>query len=124
EKENARAATIYAAKAGKPSEPESFYRDLATTGTLVRKTFTSPHGLHAATAITNPAVRAQSIVSFGGIGSASSLAKFYGMLANAGEMDGRIFFSDKTMRWMKTTMTDGIDLVCQITTAFSAGFMK
>src|SRR5881296_1783860 len=40
EKENPRVATIYAAKNGKPPEPEQFYRDLATPGTLARKAFT------------------------------------------------------------------------------------
>jgi len=69
-------------------------------------------------------IRAQPIVSFGGIGRASSLARFYSMLANGGVLDGREFFSTKTMNWMTTTLTDGIDRVFQIPTAFSAGFMK
>ena len=69
-------------------------------------------------------MRAQPIVSFGGIGSASSLAKFYFMLANRGELNGQIFFSPKTIGWMTTTLSDGIDRVFQIPTAFSAGFMQ
>ena len=124
EKENLRVATIYGPKAGKPPEPVSFYRDLTEPGSLVRKTFTSPHGLHAVSAMNNPAVRAQPIVSFGGIGSANSLAKFYAMLASGGELDGQKFFSAKTIGWMTTTLTDGIDRVFKIPTAFSAGFMK
>ena len=124
EKEDPRVATIYAAKAGKPPEPTQFYADLATPGTLARKTFTSPYGLHAISAMNNPAVRAKPIVSFGGIGSAAALAKFYSMLANGGKFDGRVFFSEKTNGWMTTTLTDGLDLVFQIPTAFSAGFMK
>ncbi len=124
EKENPRVATIYAAKSGKPPEPEQFYRDLATPGTLARKTFTSPHGLHVVNAMNTPAIRAKPIVSFGGIGSAAALAKFYFMLANGGKFDGHIFFSEKTIKWMTITLTDGIDRVFQIPTAFSAGFMK
>ena len=69
-------------------------------------------------------IRAQPIVSFGGIGSASSLAKFYAMLANGGKWEDRQFFSHETLRWMTTTLADGIDRVFQIPTAFSAGFMK
>jgi CubicO group peptidase (beta-lactamase class C family) len=122
--QNNRVATIYAAKAGRPAEPAQFYRDLATPGTLVRKTFTSPAGLHAVSGMNSPAIRALSIVSFGGIGSAHSLAKFYAMLANGGELDGARFFSAKTMNWMTTTLASGIDRVFQIPTAFSAGFMK
>jgi CubicO group peptidase (beta-lactamase class C family) len=124
ENENPRVATIYAAKAGKPPEPKQFYVDLGTSGTLARKTFTSPRGLHAISAMNSPAVRAQPIVSFGGIGSANSLAKFYAMLANGGELDGSKFFQEKTMERMTQTLTDGMDRVFQIPTAFSAGFMK
>jgi CubicO group peptidase (beta-lactamase class C family) len=72
----------------------------------------------------DPHIRAQPIVSFGGIGSAPALAKFYSMLANGGELDGQTFFSAKTIEWMTTTLSDGIDRVFQIPTAFSAGFMK
>jgi CubicO group peptidase (beta-lactamase class C family) len=71
-----------------------------------------------------PAVRAQPIVSFGGIGSALALAKFYSMLANGGKLDGQILFSEETIAWMTKTLADGMDRVFQIPTAFSAGFMK
>jgi CubicO group peptidase (beta-lactamase class C family) len=124
EKENPRVATIYAAKSGKQPEPQQFYIDLATPGTLARKAFTSPHGLQAVSAMNNPAIRAQPIVSFGGIGAAASLAKFHSMLANDGQCDGQTFFSERTIAWMTTTLSDGLDRVFQIPTAFSAGFMK
>jgi CubicO group peptidase (beta-lactamase class C family) len=124
EKENPRVATMYAAKAGKPPEPRKFYADLTRPGTLARKTFSSPYGLHAVSAMNNISVRAERIVSFGGIGSAAALGKFYSMLANGGELDGQHFFSRETLRWMTTTLADGIDRVFQIPTAFSAGFMK
>jgi CubicO group peptidase (beta-lactamase class C family) len=120
ESENHRVATMYPAKAGKPAEPKQFYVDLVTPGTLARRAFTSPHGLHAVSEMNTPTIRAQPIVSIGGIATANSLAKFYAMLANGGEP----FFSSKTMQWMTTTVTDGIDRVFQIPTAFSAGFMK
>jgi CubicO group peptidase (beta-lactamase class C family) len=124
EKENSRVATIYAARSGKPPEPKQFYLDLVTPGTLARKTFTSPYGLHVISKMNDPAIRAQPIVSFGGIGSASALAKFYSMLANGGSLDGKIFFSEKTIAWMTTTLSNGMDRVFQMPTEFSAGFMK
>jgi CubicO group peptidase (beta-lactamase class C family) len=71
-----------------------------------------------------PAVRAQPIVSFGGIGSAPALAKFYSTLANGGKFEGQTFFSEETIAVMTTTLSDGMDRVFQIPTAFSAGFMK
>jgi len=72
----------------------------------------------------DPKLRAKSFVSFGGIGNATSLAKFYALLANGGELDGRSFFTEKTIRQMTTILVSGIDRVFQIPTAFSAGFMK
>ena len=124
ESENSRVATIYAAKIGKPPEPAQFYRDLVTPGTLARKTFTSPYGLNVISKMNDPGVRAQPIVSFGGIGSASALAKFYSMLASGGELNGRSFFSQKTIEQMTTTLSNGVDRVFQIPTGFSAGLMK
>ncbi|PYI91174.1 MAG: esterase [Verrucomicrobia bacterium] len=124
EAEHKRAATIYAAKAGGEQTPAEFYRELATPGTLVRKTFTSPAGLHSIAAMNTAENRAASIVSFGGIGSASSLAKFYGILANDGVLEGRRYFSSETIALMTTTLASGIDRILQIPTAFSAGFMK
>ena len=124
EKKNSRVATIYAAKSGKPPEPAQFYRDLVTPGTLARKTFTSPYGLNVISKMNDPEIRAQPNVSFGGIGSASALAKFYSVLANGGELNGQTFFSQETIERMTTTLSDGIDRVFQIPTAFSAGLMK
>jgi len=124
EQQNLRVATIYAAKSGKPPDPAKFYRDLVTPGTLARKAFTSPYGLNVISKMNDPHIRTQPNVSFGGIGSASALAKFYSMLANGGELDGQSFFSQETIERMTTTLSDGIDRVFQIPTAFSAGFMK
>jgi CubicO group peptidase (beta-lactamase class C family) len=124
EQENSRVATIYAARSGKPPEPAQFYRDLVTPGTLARETFTSPYGLNVISKMNDPQISAQPNVSFGGIGSASALAKFYSVLANGGELNGQTFFSQETIERMTTTLSDGIDRVFQIPTAFSAGFMK
>jgi CubicO group peptidase (beta-lactamase class C family) len=122
--EQSRTATMYAARAGGDQTPPEFYRELATPGTLVRKTFTSPAGLHSVAAMNTAENRATAIVSFSGIGSASSLAKFYGMLANGGEIGGKRYFKAETIAWMSTTLAAGMDRILQIPTAFSAGFMK
>ena len=127
---NSRCATIYPAKAGILAEPKNrpsgsdFYHDLVTPGTLQRKTFTSPYGLNAVSAMNKPENRAREFVSFGGIGSASALAKFYAMLANGNQIDGRKFFANDTLNLMTTTISDGPDRVFEIPTAFSAGLMK
>jgi CubicO group peptidase (beta-lactamase class C family) len=122
--ENARTATVYPARASSATPPDAFYRALASPGTLQHKTFTSPRGLHSVSAMNTTENRARPFVSFGGIGSATSLAKFYAMLSNSGEFGGRRFFSQHTIGQMTTSLTTGIDRVFEIPTAFSAGFMK
>jgi len=124
ENENSRVASIYAPKTGNPPEPRKFYEDVAEVGTFANKVFNSPRGLQAVSAMNKPEIRALAIASFSGIGSANSLAKFYALLANDGELEGLRFFSAKTLSWMTTTLSDGVDRVFQIPTAFSAGFMK
>ena len=125
ENKSARVATMYAPKVGKQPEPKQFYRDVGTRGTFAHKVFTSPRGLNAVSEMNKPEIRAEPLVSFGGIGSANSLAKFYALLANDGsEPGGRLFFSKKTLDWMTTILADGTDRVFQIPTAFSAGLMK
>ena len=124
ESESARVATSYAAKAGGVANPVEFYRDLATPGTLVRKTFSSPRGLNSISGMNAAENWARPIVSIGGIGSATSLAKFYAMLANDGGLNGHRFFTPETISQMTTTLASGVDRIFQIPTAFSAGFMK
>ncbi|MDQ2867505.1 MAG: beta-lactamase family protein [Verrucomicrobiota bacterium] len=119
---NARCATTYAARAGAEPVPAQFYRDLATPGTLQRRTFTSPHGLHAISAMNKPENRAQAIVSLSGVGTAHALAKFYAILTHGGELDGQRW--PDTISRMTHTLAAGDDLVLEIPTAFSAGFMQ
>jgi len=121
---NSRCATIYPAKADIPPEPFKFYKDLVTPGTLQRRTFTSPYGLNAVSEMNKSENRAREFVSFGGIGSASALAKFYAVLSNGGEIGGRRFFGNNSINLMTTTISDGLDRVFEIPTAFSAGLMK
>src|SRR6476660_5702751 len=78
---------------------------------------------HSVSAMNKPENLSLPIVSFGGIGSATSLAKFYGLLANDGVMDGRRLFETRTVSQMSTALHDGLDVVFEIPTAFSAGFM-
>lgn len=120
---NARAASVYAAKAsGPPIDP--FYKTLAEPNSLQRRVFTSPRGLNAVSAMNDPANRAHSLVSLGGIGSAETLGKFYALLANGGALGGERYFTAETISRMTTTLTSGPDRVFLVPTAFSAGFMK
>jgi len=122
--ENARVATIYAARTARATPPDAFFQALATPGTLQHKAFTSPRGLNAVSLMNAAENRARSFVSFGGIGSATALAKFYALLANGGALSGHRFFSEKTIAQMTTTLAAGMDRVFLLPTAFSAGFMQ
>jgi hypothetical protein len=44
--------------------------------------------------------------------------------ANGGAMDGHVYFQPVALNWMSTTLTQGMDRVLHIETAFSCGFMR
>lgn len=123
ESEHARVASMLAARAGSSNTQDPFLESLADPTSLTRKAFSSPTGLPTASSMNSPASRSASIPSFGGIGSASALAKFYSLLALGGSLEGRRFFAGTTMDWMKTRLSQGLDKVLHLETAFSAGFM-
>lgn len=122
--ENDRVATIYPANVSSSATPDPFFRALFQAGTIQRRAFTSPHGLHAVSAMNTRENRERAFVSFGGIGNATSLAKFYAMLANGGSLNEKHFFSRTALEQMSTTLASGLDRVFGLPTAFSAGFMK
>jgi len=120
-----RVAPMFPARAGQVvAQDHAFFDAFGDPDSLTFRAFMSPRGLNGASAMNTAEVRTASFPGFGGIGTASSLAKFYAMLAGGGEMEGRRFFSDTTLGWMKKTLTSGFDRVLQMETAFSAGFMK
>jgi CubicO group peptidase (beta-lactamase class C family) len=95
-----------------------------TPSSLTARAFASPRGLHSVAAMNSAEGRTASLGAFGGVGTASSLAKFYAMLAEGGELEGRRFFEPSTMEWMAATLTQGPDRILLLETAFSAGFMR
>ena len=101
-----------------------FYDAMLEEGSLTRRAFGSPSGLHAVRDLNAPAARRAELPSLGGIGTARSLAKFYAMLANGGTLDGQTFFNADTLRAMSVPLTSGPDRVLRLDTAFSAGFMQ
>jgi CubicO group peptidase (beta-lactamase class C family) len=115
-------APIHGSRAS-PPKGDPFYSAFFTPGSVTSRTFASPRGLHTASSMNTPEARKASLPAFGGIGTASSLAKFYAMLAQGGELDGRRYFQPETIALMSTRLVTGPDLVLQTETAFSAGFM-
>jgi len=107
-----------------PPKGDIFYTAFLTAGSLTAAAFASPKGLHSASAMNSPEARSASLPGFGGIGTASSLAKYYALLAARGSLDGRRYFSSETLGQMTTTLSQAHDRVLHLETAFSAGFMK
>jgi CubicO group peptidase (beta-lactamase class C family) len=123
EEEHARVAQMLAARAGCSDVEEEFTKALADPGSLTRAAFSAPAGPLGATAMNAPAVRSASLPSLGGIGSATALAKFYSVLANGGECEGRRYFTEQSLAWMTTPLAQGLDRTLRTETVFSAGFM-
>jgi CubicO group peptidase (beta-lactamase class C family) len=116
-------APVFAARSA-PAKDDPFYRAVMTPGSLTAQSFASPRGLHSVSNLNTPEARQASFPAFGGIGTASALAKFYSMLATGGVADDRRYFEPLALDWAETMLFQGPDRVLQIPTAFSAGFMK
>jgi CubicO group peptidase (beta-lactamase class C family) len=102
-----------------PPEEDLFYREFLKAGSFTARSFTSPRGLHSAATLNQPEALTAGFPGFGGVGNASSLGKYYSLLAMAGAG-----FSRESIGWMSTTLTQGRDRVLLIDTAFSCGFMR
>ncbi len=116
-------APIFPARTA-PPKGDTFYTSFLTAGSFTARAFGSPRGLHSVVAMNASEIRTAAFPAFGGIGTASSLAKFYAVLASDGVFEGRRFFEPKTIAEMTDTLVQGHDRVLQIETAFSAGFMR
>ena len=110
-------ARMHAARAGDLKEPGPFEHALADKSSLTARSFARPPGIFGASATNRPEVWRASLPSFGGIGNARSLARFYDRLA-VGE-----FFRGPWQEALTRRTSNGPDLVLQQPTAFSAGFM-
>src|SRR5690606_38691776 len=98
-----RVACVYPARTA-PPKGDLFYTAFLTAGSFTARAFTSPKGLHSAAAMNKPEVLTSSFPGFGGVGTASGLAKFYAMLANGGELEGRRYFDSLMLEWMTATL--------------------
>ncbi|HEY0793800.1 MAG TPA: serine hydrolase domain-containing protein [Chthoniobacterales bacterium] len=107
-------------KARSPSPLEDpFYAALNDPGSLSRQAFTTPTGLPTPASMNTPEVRTGVFPSFGGIGTADSLARFYQLLCSP-----NAWFNAETLRAVATVAASGTDEVLRVPTAFGAGFMK
>ena len=115
--EHGRMARMHAARLQDLKPPGPFEHALADSTSLTARSFAQPAGVSGAAATNRPELWEAENPSFGGIGNARSLAKFYERLA-----DGQIL-RGPWREALTTRFSNGDDLVLRQPTAFSAGFM-
>ncbi len=103
---------------------DPFLSAFMTPGSLTSRSFASPKGLHSAASMNTREARLASYPGFGGIGTATALAKFYAMLASGGTWQGTVFLKGETVGALCKTQVQGPDSVLLMETAFSHGFMR
>ncbi len=102
----------------------AFYAAYRDPASLTHKAFSTPLGFQNFSALNTPEARSATIPSFGAIGNARSLAKFYAAMANGGALQGIRILSSETIERIQKHSTQRTDRVLQIETAFSLGFMQ
>ena len=114
-------APIQAPRRTRTSSPwdDPFYEALNDPASLSRQAFATPSGLPTPSSMNTAEVRAGVFPSFGGIGTADSLARFYQLLCSP-----NAWFNVETLRAASTVAASGMDEVLRVPTAFAAGFMK
>ena len=123
EEVDAEAAEIIPPRYAASTDPEDpYYRALADAKSLTRLAFATPNG-YRASEMNAPEARRVPIASWGGYSTAISLAKFYALLAGDGTWEGKRFFTEATLEWMRTPLVNGPDEILKKPTSFAAGFM-
>ena len=111
-------APLLAARAA-PAQ-DAFFKAFADPGSLTHRAFGSPRGLSSVSAMNSPEACTASFPAFGGIGSATALARFYAALA----CGGGPLIPGGAVAAMPSRLENGFDRVLRLETAFSAGFMQ
>ena len=117
ESEFSRVAFLYPGKMDKSDLDTGFYKELNTPGSLVKRAFSSPQGLHSVREMNEPRAWQSGLTSMGGVGTARAVAKFYQAACGAIE-----FFSPQILGWMTGIRSSGDDKILIAPTAFSCGF--
>lgn len=117
EREWSRVARLYPGKAAAEDLQSGFYKEFNTEGTLTRRAFGSPRGLHSVQEMNDSKAWAAGLPAMGGVGTASALAKFY--QAAIGAIDSPL--NENVKRALATVCVSGDDRVLIQPTAFSCG---
>ena len=116
-------ASVFPAKFSGAPPNSPFWRAMTDRESLTNLAFSTPAGLASVASMNTAEARQASLPAMGGIGTAHALGKWYAMLAQGGEWDGRRYFSKSSVREMSQIVSQGDDVVTLEQTAFSCGFM-
>jgi CubicO group peptidase (beta-lactamase class C family) len=72
-----RVATLVPGRAEKSDVEQGFYKEFMSAGTITRRAFLSPSGLHAVQEMNDPRAWSAGFPAMGGVATASALAQFY-----------------------------------------------
>lgn len=120
ESEWGRVAKLVPGRAKASSFEQGFYEAFSTPGSLTRRAFSTPRGLHTIAEMNTPKAWAAGLPAMGGVGSASGLAKFYQLAIGA--IPGP--FSEKVRNSLAELQVSGVDKVLLRETAFTSGCQK
>jgi CubicO group peptidase (beta-lactamase class C family) len=99
---------------------EGFYAAFNTPGSLTRRAFSSPRGLHSIAEMNEPKAWAAALPAMGGVGTARGLAKFYQLAIGA--INGP--FSEGVRRALAGLRISGEDKVLLRETSLTSGCQK
>ncbi len=118
DEEHSKVARLYPGKMDKSDLQSGFYREFNTEGTVTRRAFSSPRGIHAVADMNKPDAWRLGLPAMGGVGTARSLALFYDATLRSS------LFSPAIKTALQDVVVSGQDQVLMQSTAFSHGFMK
>jgi CubicO group peptidase (beta-lactamase class C family) len=117
ESEFPRVARLYPGKVDIPDLNDGFYAEFNRPGTLTRRAFSSPRGLHSIQEMNDPKAWQAGFPAMGGVGTASALAKFY--QAAIGAIPGP--FGPRVRHALATPQSAADDRVLLKPTVFTCG---
>lgn len=112
-----RVAELVPGRAEKGDIEQGFYKQFMTAGTMTRRAFQSPAGLHAVQEMNDPRAWATGFPAMGGVASARSLAQFY--QAAMGYIDSPL--TSAVQHALQHKQVQGEDLVLLQPMSFTCG---
>lgn len=120
ESEWARVAKLVPGRAKASVYEEGFYAAFNESGSLTRRAFSSPRGLHAIAEMNEPKAWTAALPAMGGVGSARGLAKFYQITIGAVESP----LTGPVRMALGRLQVSGDDKILLRETAFTCGCQK